>query len=442
MELLILLVLILLNGFFAMSEMAVVSSRRTRLQQWADDKRPGAASALALANQPSFFLSTIQVGITLIGITSGAFGEAALAGDLAEWLQKWGWLQPYAEGLSVSLVVAGITVASLIIGELVPKRVALRNPEGIASAVARPMQLLSLLAHPVVRALSWLTETALSLLRLGGTPPAPVTEEEIKVLMEQGARAGVFEEHEQMLVSRVFRFDHVKVGAIMTPRTDVVYLDLEEPRDVTVRKITEHAHSRFPVVRGGLDRIEGVVLARNLLGDALAGKPLELARHLMKPLFVPTGISAMELVEQFRKQRQTLAIAVNEHGAADGVVTVNDVMEALVGDIAIVEEEEDRDIKRREDGSWLVDGSVTIERLKAELDIEEALPGEEAGAYHTVGGFVMEELGRVPAVGDSFEWLDWRWEVVDMDYRRVDKVLATRTQLRGSPPANAADESA
>ena len=436
MELLILLVLILLNGFFAMSEMAVVSSRKTRLQQWANDKRPGAGSALALASQPSFFLSTIQVGITLIGITSGAFGEAALSADLAQWLSQWSWLEPYAAGLSVTLVVAGITVASLIVGELVPKRVALLNPEGIASAIARPMQLLSLLAHPVVRALSWLTEAVLSLLRLGGTPPAPVTEEEIKVLMEQGARAGVFEEHEQVLVSRVFRFDHVKVGAIMTPRIDVVYLDLEEPRDVTVRKIKEHAHSRFPVVRGGLDRIEGVILARNLLSDVLAGKPLELTRHVMKPLFVPTGISAMELVEQFKKYRQTLAIAVNEHGAVDGVVTVNDVMEALVGDIAVVEEEEDRDIKQREDGSWLVDGSVTIERLKAVLDIEEALPGEESGAYHTVGGFVMEELGRVPAAGDSFEWRDWHWEVMDMDYRRVDKVLATRAQRKSQLPVD------
>jgi putative hemolysin len=427
-EILILLVLILLNGVFAMSEMAVVSSRKTRLQQWADDKRPGAASALALANQPSIFLSTIQVGITLIGITSGAFGEAALASDLAEWLSQWPSLQQYADGLSVSLVVAGITVASLIVGELVPKRVALRNPEGIASVIARPMQILSVLAHPVVRALSWVTEGVLVLFRLGGTPRAPVTEEEIKVLMEQGAQAGVFAEHEQVLVSRVFRFDHIKVGAIMTPWIDVAYLDLEDPREVTVRRITEHAHSRFPVVRGGLDRIEGVVLARTLLSDALAGKPLELARHMVKPLFVPAGISAMELVEHFRKQRQTLAIAVNEHGAVDGVVTVNDVMEALVGDIAVMEEEQDRDIVRREDGSWLIDGGVTIERLKFTLDIDDALPGEQEGAYHTVGGFVMEQLDRVPAVGDKFQWLDWRWEVMDMDYRRVDKVLATRVR--------------
>lgn len=428
MEFVILLVLILLNGAFAMSEMAVVSSRKTRLQQWADDARPGAAAALALANQPSIFLSTIQVGITLIGITSGAFGEARLAGGLAEWLSAWPWLKQYAEGLSVALVVAGITVASLIIGELVPKRVALLNPEAIASVVARPMQLLSLLAHPVVRALSWVTDVVLRLLRLRATTPPPVTEEEIKVLMEQGAQAGVFSQHELVLVSRVFRFDHVKVGAIMTPRIDIAYLDLEDPREANIRRIAELAHSRFPVVRGSLDRVEGVVLARSLLADALAGKPFEPARHMVKPLFVPTRVSAMELVEQFKKQRQTIAIAVNEHGAVDGVVTVNDVMEALVGDIAVLEEAEDRDIAQRRDGSWLIDGAVSVERLKLMLGIEQALPGEDTGAYHTAGGFAMEQLGRVPAVGDSFECHDWHWEVVEMDYRRVDKLLARRVQ--------------
>ncbi|MGQ0654539.1 MAG: CNNM domain-containing protein [Betaproteobacteria bacterium] len=247
------------------------------MQQWSDDNRPGAAAALALASQPSIFLSTIQVGITLIGVTSGAFGEAKLASGLAEWLARWPWLEGYAEGLSVTLIVGGITVVSLVVGELVPKRVALLNPEAIASAVAKPMQLLSRLAHPVVRALSWVTEGVLRLLRLRAMTPAPVTEEEIKVLMDQGARAGV---------------------PISTWRT----------------------------------------LARNLLAEALAGKPFEPARHMVKPLFVPTGISAMELVEQFRKRRQTIAIAVNEHGAVDGVVTVNDVMEALVGDIAVMEE--------------------------------------------------------------------------------------------------------
>lgn len=432
MELLVLLLLILLNGAFAMSEMAVVSSRKPRLQQWADEQRPGAAAALALANQPSIFLSTIQVGITLIGITSGAFGEATLAAGLAAWLAQWPWVGAYAQGLSIALVVAGITIASLIIGELVPKRIALLNPEAIASVIARPMQLLALAAHPIVRALSWVTEGVLALLRLRAKEPPPVTEEEIKVLMEQGAEAGVFAEHEQKLVSRVFRFDHVKVGSILTPRIEITYLDLNDPPEVNMRRITKHSHSRFPVIRGRLDRVEGVVFARNLLADALAGKPFQPARHMTKPLFVPSNISAMELIERFRKQRQTLAIALSEHGTVDGVVTVHDVLEALVGDIASLEEK-DLDMVRREDASWLIDGSVSIERLRSTLGIEQPLPGEDNDSYHTAGGFVMERLGRVPALGDSFEWHGWRWEVVDMDFRRVDKVLATPLHSGSEP---------
>lgn len=426
MELTILLVLILLNGLFAMSEMAVVSSRKPRLQQWVDERRSGASAALALANQPSVFLSTIQVGITLIGITSGAFGEAALADDLEKWISQWPWLREHADVLSVSLVVAGITLASLLVGELIPKRVALLNPEGVASFIARPMQVLSMLALPVVRALSWTTEAVLRLLRVRASDAPLVTEEEIQVMMEQGAEAGVFTGHERQLVSRVFRFDRVTAGAIMTPRIDVAYLDLEDPVEVTVRRITSLPHTRFPVVRGGLERIEGVVAARSLLADALAGRPLDLKRHMSRPLFVPAGISAMALVEEFRKRRQTFAILVDEHGAVDGIVTLNDVMEALAGDIAAMEEEGDSDIVRRDDGSWLIDGAVTVDRLRDALAIEAPFPGEAEGRYHTAAGYVMEQLGRVPAAGDRFEWDGWRWEVVDMDYRRVDKVLATR----------------
>ncbi len=425
MELLILLFLIVLNGLFAMAEMAVVSSRKVRLQQWADDGRTGAAAALALANEPSNFLSTIQVGITLIGVTSGAFGEATLAKGLSEWLSQWNWLDEYSDGLSIAVVVGAITVVSLIIGELVPKRLALLNPEMIAGFLAKPMQVLSKVVHPLVMALSLTTDGVLKILGVRTSKEPPVTAEEINVLMEQGAEAGVFEEHEQALVSRVFHLDSTSVAGIMTARTDIVFLDLEEPREVNVRRIVEHGHSRIPVVRGGLDRIEGVVLARSLLADALAGKSLEFLSHAVKPLFVPSRISAMELMELFRKHRQTMAIAINEHGTVEGLVTLNDVMEALVGDIATVEEDEDRDLVRRHDGSWLIDGSVTIERLKNALDIDGPLPGNEEGVYHTVGGLVMELLARVPVVGDRVESGGWRWEVVDMDNRRVDKVLAS-----------------
>jgi putative hemolysin len=437
MEILILLFLIMLNGVFAMSEMAVVSSRKARLQQLADEGRRGATAAIGLANEPSNFLSTIQVGITLIGITSGAFGEAALAKGLSEWLSQWPRLDDYSDTLSIVLVVAGITVASLIIGELVPKRLALLNPEAVASLIAKPMQLLSKLAYPIVKALSVTTDAVVKLLGLGRATAPPVTEEEINVLMEQGAEAGVFQEHEEALVSRIFRLDKLKVAAIMTPRADIVYLDLAESSDTNIRRIVEHGHSRFPVARGGLESIEGIVLARILLAEALVQKPLELAAHLVEPLFVPAGVSAVVLMEQFRRHRQTMAIVVDEYGAVEGLVTLNDAMAALVGEIATAEERSESDLVRRDDGSWLIDGSVTIEQLKAALEIEGTLPGENEGAFHTIGGLMMRQLGRVPVAGDNFECLNWRWEVVDMDDRRVDKVLAS--PLPGPSPATDGD---
>ncbi|MEK6209021.1 MAG: hemolysin family protein [Pseudomonadota bacterium] len=426
MELLILSFLIVLNGLFAMSEMSVVSSRKTRLQQWADEGRPGAMAALALANEPSMFLSTIQVGITVIGITSGAFGEATLATELSDWLSQWSWLDPYSDGLALTIVVAGITLASLIIGELVPKRLALLNPEAIASTVAKPMSVLSRIAYPLVRMLSLATEGVLKLFGVRASVEPLVTEEEINVLMEQGAEAGIFEEHEQELVARALRLDQIKVAGIMTPRADIVYLNLEDPPEANIRWIVENSHSRYPVVKGVLDRVEGITLARNLLADAITGKPIDLRAHLSKPLYVPASISAMEAVEQFKKYRQTAALVISEHGDIRGLVTLNDVMGALVGDIATVEDQSERDIIKRDESSWLLDGGVSLERLKTDLGIEEQLPGEDEETFHTVGGLIMHQLGRVPAVADRFDWNGWRFEVVDMDKQRVDKVLASK----------------
>lgn len=425
MELLILLFLIMLNGLFAMSEMAVVSSRKARLQQWADEDRTGAKIALALANEPSHFLSTIQVGITVIGITSGAFGEATLVRRLSQWLSQWPNLDPYSDGLALTLVIAGITVASLIIGELVPKRLALLNPERVATIVAAPMRTLSTIAYPLVRALTAITDSVLAVLGLRPSQEPPVTEDEIKVLMEQGAEAGVFEQHEQAMVSRVFRLDELKVTGIMTPRSNITYLDLDDALKVNLERIVESNHSRFPVVRGGFTHIEGIVLAKNLLADAAAGKPIEPSSHLEKPLYVPATLTVMEVVEQFKKHRQTMAIVVNEHGEPEGMVTLNDVMEALVGDVATVDDDQERDVIQRDDGSWLMDGSITVDRFKDVLDIGDKLPQEDGGNYHTLAGFVMMQLGRVPATSDKFEWSDWRIEVIDMDRNRVDKLLVT-----------------
>jgi len=433
MEILLLLFLILLNGLFAMSEMAIVSSRKTRLQQWADEGRGGAATALALATEPGKFLSTIQVGITAIGITSGAFGEATVASDLAAWLSDWEALAPWAHQISLAIVVAGITVASLILGELIPKRLALVSPEAVASAIALPMQLLARLTHPIVKALTVTTEGALRLLGLKPSSEPPVTEEEIKVLMEQGAEAGVFEKHEQLIVSRVFRLGELRVAAVMTPRTDVVYLDLEEPVRANLHRITESNHSRFPVVRGDLSQIEGIVAAKTLLEDAATGRPVEIASRLTKPLFVPETLTVMQVVESFKKHRQTMGLVIDEHGDLQGLVTLNDVMEALVGDIATVDEEAELDIVQRGERSWLVDGTVTIERFKDVLDVEEHLPAEDTGAYHTLGGFAMMQLGRVPQIADTFEWGGFRFEIVDMDRNRVDKLIVTSIPAATAP---------
>jgi putative hemolysin len=265
----------------------------------------------------------------------------------------------------------------------------------------------------------------LRLLGLRASREPPVTEEEIKVLMEQGAQAGVFEEHEQVLVSRVFRLDDLKVTGIMTPRSDIVFIDLEAPLEDNMTRMIQSNHSRFPVTRGGPDNVVGMVHAKNLLADAASGKTIQPSSQVVKPLFVPSTLTVMQVAEEFKKRRQTTALVVNEHGELQGMVTLNDVMEAMVGDIATVGNEEERDILRREDGSWLMDGSITIERFKDVLDIDETLPEEEEGSYHTLGGFVMMQLGRVPQPSESFEWRDLRVEVVDMDGNRIDKVLVT-----------------
>ena len=425
MEILILFGLILMNGVFAMSEMAVVSARKARLQHLADEGKRGARVALRLAQEPSSFLATIQVGITVIGITSGAFGEATLTKGLSEWLSQWAVLDRHSQAIAVTIVITGITLAALIFGELVPKRLALLNPEWVASLVARPMRALSRVAYPLVRALGAVTDGILRLLGLRATGESPVTEEEIKVLMEQGAEAGVFEAHEQQLVSRVFRLDELRVTGVMTPRGDIIYLDLEEPLEENVRRIVAGHHSRFPVVRGGLGDVAGIVLAKTLLEESLAGRPVELS-SLAKALFVPETLTVMDLVAQFKQHRQTMALVVNEFGDVVGLATLNDVMEALVGDIATADDERDRDIVPRDERSWLVDGSVTIERFKDVLDVEATLPEEGLGSYHTVAGFALLQLDRVPHVADRFEWEGYTFEIVDMDGNRIDKLLVTR----------------
>ncbi|HMS79481.1 MAG TPA: hemolysin family protein [Burkholderiaceae bacterium] len=425
MDVLLLLLLILLNAVFAMSEMAVVSSRKARLQRMADDGFPGAKSAMALNEEPSAFLSTVQVGITTIGILSGVVGEGLLASSIAEWLSQFAWIAPYAKGFSVAVVVAIITYLSVVIGELVPKRLALLAPERIASVVARPMVWLAGISRPLVLALSSSSNLLLRLLGARRTDEPPVTDDEIKVLMEQGAEAGVFHESEQAIVSNVLRLDDQRIGAIMTPRMDIHAIDLDEGEQEIRAKIAESPHSRVVVCRGGLEHILGVLKIGDLLKPALRGEALDVEKVLTPPLFVPETISTQQLLESFRKERVQFGLVVDEYGDLQGLVSLTDVLTSIVGDLPEPDDSADTDMVRREDGSWLVDGSVGIERVKQVLEIDE-LPAEDERAFHTVGGFAMHRLGRIPTVADHFDAAGYRFEVVDMDRNRVDKMLVAK----------------
>jgi len=431
MDIALLLFLILLNGVFAMSEIAVVSSRKARLQRLADDGSPGAHSALVLHGEPSNFLSTIQVGITSIGILSGAIGEAALADPLAAWLSGLDLAEPYAKGVALTVVVLGLTYFSVVVGELVPKRLGLLAPEGIASLIARPMNLLSRFARPVVWLLSSSSSFLLRLLGARRKEEPPVTDDEINVLMGQGAEAGVFHESEQEIVSNVLRLDEQRLGAIMTHRTDIYLVDLDDPEDEIRRLIAESPYERIVVCRDGLDHIAGILRTSDLLKAALAGASLNIESSLREPLYVPDSVSTTQLLESFRKARMQFALIVDEYGDLEGLVTLTDVLTSIVGDLPSFDSPDDQDVVEREDGSWLVDGSVTIERLKPALAIDEDVPGEEDNAFNTLGGFVMQMLGRIPAVTDHFEWNSLRFEIMDMDKNRVDKVLVARAMPAG-----------
>jgi putative hemolysin len=422
MEIFILLFLFLLNGLFAMSEIAIVSARKIRLQQAAADGSASAQVALRLASQPSQFLSTIQVGITLIGILSGAYGEAALSGRLEDYLKQFPEIAPYSRGLSLAVVVAGITYFSLIVGELVPKRLALQRPEQIATAMARPMRALSLATYPVVRILSFSTDLILRLMGARHSEEPLVTEREIKAMIHQGTEAGVFLETEKAMVSNVLRLDALKVGAIMTPRLDIYYLDVDDPVEDNRRKMIDSPYSVLPLCKDGLDNVLGLIEAKDLLRRALNGEPMSLADTVRPALYIPKSLNPPQLLEELKRAKTDLALVVDEYGDVDGLVTLKDVMEAIVGDIPTAGTEEEPEAIRREDGSWLLDGMLSIEKFKQLFDVEE-LPDEASGNFHTIGGFVMLQLGHVPRAADHFHWNHLRFEVVDMDRNRVDKIL-------------------
>jgi putative hemolysin len=421
-EALVIFLLIMMNGIFAMSEFAVVSARKTRLQQWAEEGDTKARAALELANDPNQFLSTIQIGITLVGILAGTFGGATIAKELASWLDKIHGLARYSHPLSLGIVVLVITYLSLIIGEIVPKRLALNSPERIAAVIAIPMRALSRLAYPAVHFLGFSTELVLRVLGIRPSTEPPVTAEEIRALLEQGTQAGMFEEAEQEMVDRVFRLGDRRVSAVMTPRTEIVWLDRDAPPEEIRRRLAESSHSRLLVADGSLDNILGVVHAKDLLVQCLGERPVDLTRTLQQPLYVPETMPALQVLELFKQSRIHIALAVDEYGGIQGLVTPNDILEAIVGDLPVAGEAAEPLAVRREDGSWLLDGMLPVDEFKELLHLG-PLPGEDQGVYQTLAGFVIMQLGRIPAPADHFAWEGLKIEVVDMDGNRVDKVL-------------------
>jgi putative hemolysin len=422
-DLFLLLVLILLNGVFAMSELAILGSRRVRLLQMAERGSAGAATALAVAEEPTRFLSTVQVGITSIGIMSGAVGEATLAARLQGLFEQWPLLAPYADSVAFVVMVVALTYASLIAGELVPKRLALTRPEGIAAVVARPMRLLSAAARPVVFLLSATTDGILRLLRVSTHKGPAVTVEEFKVLVEQGAAEGVLEKIEQELLGNVLRLDERRAGAIMTPRADIVFLDATAPIEASRRVLAEHPHTVVPLCEGDLDHVSGFVRSTDVLRPLLRGETLDLRRIAVPPLFVPPTMTVMRLLEQFRRAHVPVALVIDEHGAVEGLISLADVVAAIVGEVS--SPDGDPMIVERPDGSWLLDGALDLAEVRRLLR-DDDFAQDAAGYYHTLGGLTMYALGRIPRTGDTFEKEGVAFEVIDMDGNRVDKILARR----------------
>jgi putative hemolysin len=425
MEIALLFALIVLNGLFAMSEIALVTARKVRLQKLIDEGDGAAAAAVKLGEDPTRFLSTIQIGITSIGVLNGIVGEAALAGPLAHWLVSLGMAENVAQLGATGLVVVLITYFSIVVGELVPKRIGQSNPETLARFMARPINALAIATKPFVLLLSVSTKALLRLLGIKENSGAAVTEEEIHAMLEEGTSAGVIESHEHTMVRNVFRLDDRQIGSLMVPRSDVVVLDLDQSFEVNMARVEASDHARFPVVRGDMNHVAGVVNARKWLSQALRGAERELANQpLQEALYVPETITGMELLDNFRQSGGQMAFVIDEYGEVQGIVTLQDLIEAITGEFSPRDPETSWAVQR-EDGSWLLDGHIPVPELKDRLALD-TVPDEERGRYHTLSGLMMLLTGRLPREGDQVEWELWRFEIVDMDGRTIDKVLATR----------------
>lgn len=417
----LLLLLILANGVLALAEIAVVTSRRTRLERRAEDGDAGARRALELAREPSRFLSSVQIGITLVGILAGAFGGATLAVRLEPLLRAAPWIGAWSPQIAFGVVVVTITYATLVLGELLPKRIALARPEQVASLVSRPMHALAVASAPAVRILSASTDALYRITGLAHDEEPAVTGEEVAAMVRLGAETGVFGRRESDVVERALWLGDTVVNDVMTPRPRIAWLDLEEGPEVHVETLTRHSHSRFPVCEGEIDRVVGMVDVRDLFPRVLAGEPLDLRASVRPPLYVPETAPVLGLLERFRKTGIHLALVVDEYGGIEGLVTLNDVLEEISGNLA---PETSKRATRREDGTWLVDATLTIDEFPemVELPVDEMEPE----GYATLAGLALDRLGHIPREGEVFDAMGLRFEIVDMDGRRVDKLLVSR----------------
>jgi putative hemolysin len=422
MEFLFILFLILLNGIFAMSEIAVLSSRKSKLQKLANDGDKKAKIALEISKSPGRFISTIQIGITLVGIFAGAFGEATIAQKLAGQIKSIPLIGQNSELIALGLVVSVITFLSLVIGELVPKKLALSHPEKLASLTAPMMNTLSRISGPIVTFLSSTTDFIFKIIRIKPSSEPTVSDEEVRILLREGTRSGVFESTEKDIVERTFKLSDKIVNTLMTPRKDIVWLDINNSPDELRSKIINNPHANFPVCDKSLDKVIGIVQSKIILNDYLKDKKIDLKKILHKPLFIPESMSGLKVLELFKKSGIHAALVIDEYGNVEGLLSLTAVLEEIVGDIPTINEKDDDEIVVRENGTFLVDGLVPIGEFKEYFKIKK-LPREKSGDFHTIGGFVTKQIGRIPQTGDSFEIPGFRFEIVDMDGNRVDKIL-------------------
>lgn len=431
----LILILILVNAIFKMYEIAMVSSKKTRLVARAEDGQKGASVAMELLQDPDQqYLSALQVMINMIDTMAGGIGGATLSQPLAEIFKRIDWLAPFADIAALILVVIVITYFSIVMGELIPKRIAVSKPEDVVTKYSPMIKSLSRLMRPLTKLLSASTNLGIKIFNIDVTREPAITEEELKGYIQEGRQTGVFDEAEQTMVDGVFRFTDRRVDAIMTPHTELDWINLDDDHDTIVKELMESSYSRLPVAHGDLNRSMGYVNTKDLLGVDIHNPQFNLEDYIRQPLFFPGNMEAVKAFEQFRQTGIHHALVLDEYGGVEGFVTLYDVLESIVGDIPLDEHDKDQDVVQRSDGTWLVDGLIPIDELKEIMDVDE-LPEEDKAGFQTLSGFVMNQLGRIPKTGTIFEWDHWRFEVVDMDGHRVDRVLVTDISAESKPSA-------